>query len=46
LFKKLEARYEPVVEAFVEGLKKKNKEANYNPRVIVDDDGEGDDDYE
>ena len=44
LIDKLEQKYGNLVEPFVEQMKKKNKEQNYQPRVIVDDEGEGDDD--
>ena len=46
LFKKLEAKYATLVEGFVETLKRKNKEMNYQPKVVVDDDAEGGDEYD
>lgn len=42
LIKKLEDKFGGLVDQFVESLKKKNKEMNYQPKVIIDDDGEGD----
>ena len=45
IIKKLEAKYGNLVEPFVESLKKKNKEMNYQPRVVLDDEGE-DEDYD
>ncbi len=46
LIKKLESKFTGLVDQFVDSLKKKNKELNYQPKVIVDDEGEdeGDDD--
>ncbi len=38
--KKLEDKYRGLIEGFVEQIKKKNKEMNYQPRVVVDDEAE------
>lgn len=46
LIKKFEPKFNGLVEHFVEGLKKKNKENNYQPKQIVDDEGNEDQDYE
>jgi hypothetical protein len=43
LIKKLEEKFAGLVDQFVDTLKKKNKEMNYQPKVIIDDDGEGED---
>lgn len=37
IIKKLEVKYTSLVEHFVEQLKKKNKEMNYQPKVVIDD---------
>jgi hypothetical protein len=44
IIKKLEDKYGNLVDSFVDTLKKKNKEMNYQPKVVIDD--EGDDDYD
>lgn len=44
IIKKLEAKYGNLVEGFVEQLKKKNKEMNYQPKCVVDDEGEDEED--
>lgn len=44
--KKLEDKYGNLVDGFVDSLKKKNKEMNYQPKIVVDDEGDDDDDYD
>lgn len=45
IMEKLEEKYEDLVEGFMDQMNKKHKEMNYQPRMVVDDEGE-DDDFE
>lgn len=44
IIKKLEEKYFNLVDKFIEQLTKKNKEMNYQPKIVIDDDSNNYDD--